>query len=269
MGSVEYTRYGKGEPVLFFHGGHSNCLDRLAHLGFDPLAYELITPSRPGYGKTALKNNESPEATAQLIAMFLDQLGIQQTIVCGISAGGPSAIAFAAMYKEQVRKMIVASAVSTKWLEEMDKTYRLAKVLFHPYLEWLVWSLVYVLAKDAPKILAKLFFNQFSSVEGHRITYGESIRLADAVQHYRSGYGFLNDMAHVPDDRLMDRVSCPTLILHSKFDQSVPVSHALHAKTHISHACLELLENPWGHMLWVDSGRNKVKEKIEDFLGSH
>src|SRR5690606_18679112 len=77
MGMVEYTRYGTGEPVLFFHGGHSNCLDRLPHLGFDPLIYQFITPSRPGYGKTSLKNNESPEATARLFAVFLDQLGIQ------------------------------------------------------------------------------------------------------------------------------------------------------------------------------------------------
>lgn len=184
IGIVEYTRYGHGKPVLFFHGGHSNCLERLSHLGFDPLAYQLITPSRPGYGKTSLRNNESPEAMARLIAMLLDCLGIRQTIVYGVSAGGPAAIAFASMYKDRVEKMILASAVTMKWLDRNDRVYRTAKILFHPYLQWLVWALVYVIAIDAPKALAKLFFGQFSTAKGHRITYRESIRLTATEPMY-------------------------------------------------------------------------------------
>ncbi len=269
MGMVEYTDYGTGEPVLFFHGGHSNCLDRLPHLGFDPLTYRLITPSRPGYGKTSLKNNESPEATAHLFARFLDQLGIQQTIVYGTSAGGPSAITFAALYKDRVKKVILASAVSTKWLEKNDKTYRVAEVLFHPHLQWLVWALVYVIARDAPKALAKLFFSQFSTVKRHEITYRESVRLRDAMLHYRSGHGFLNDIKQVFNDGLISRVSCPTLILHSKFDRNVPIKHAIHANDHIPSANLRLIENPWGHMIWIDSNRHTVKKQIEDFLNDH
>lgn len=265
-GTVEYIRYGQGKPVLFFHGGHSNCLERLSHLGFDPLVYQLITPSRPGYGKTSLRNNESPEGTARLMAMLLDRLGIRETIVYGVSAGGPAAIAFASMYKERVEKMILASAVTMRWLDRNDRIYRTANILFHPYLQWLVWALVYVIAIDAPKALAKLLFGQFSTAKGHRITYRESIRLRDALLHYRSGHGFLNDIKQVLADGLIGKVSCPTLILHSKFDKAVSAKHALHAERSIPHAYLELLENTWGHMIWIGKGRGKVKKRIEDFV---
>ena len=194
---------------------------------------------------------------------------MQQTLDSGTSAGWPSAIAFAAMYTERVRKMSLASAGSMNCLEVKDKTYRIAKILFHPSLQWLVWALVYVIARDAPKLLAKLFFSQFSTVKGHRITVRESIRLRGALQHYRSGHGFLNDIKQVVDDELVSKVSCPTLILHSKFDRSVSVNHALHANDRISGADLELLENPWGHMIWIDNDRHNVKKQVEDFLDNH
>jgi pimeloyl-ACP methyl ester carboxylesterase len=53
-GQIEYSIVGKGVPILFLHGGHSNCQETLLHKGFDTNKFQLITPSRPGYGNTPL-----------------------------------------------------------------------------------------------------------------------------------------------------------------------------------------------------------------------
>jgi pimeloyl-ACP methyl ester carboxylesterase len=59
---------GNGFPILFIHGGHSNCSETLSHTGFDLEKFQLITPSRPGYGNTPLKGNGSPKQAADWIA---------------------------------------------------------------------------------------------------------------------------------------------------------------------------------------------------------
>lgn len=127
LGEIEFHSIGKGTPILFVHGGHSNCYETLCHKGFDLEKFQLITPSRPGYGKTSLANNNTPRRAARLFVKLLDHLSIEKVIVYGISAGGPTAIALAATYPERTEKMILASAVSKKWLDRKEKVYRTAQ----------------------------------------------------------------------------------------------------------------------------------------------
>ncbi len=56
-GQIEYSITGKGRPVLFINGGHTNCKTTLCYKGFDLGKFQLITPSRPGYGDTPLGSN--------------------------------------------------------------------------------------------------------------------------------------------------------------------------------------------------------------------
>ena len=115
-------------------------------------------------------------------------------------------------------------------------------------------------------LLAKRFFREFSTKSGHRITQPEAFRLADALRYYDSGRGFFNDLTQEAGHELLTRVVCPTLILHSIYDASVAVKHAHHAKECIPHAQLVLLENPWGHMIWIDNCRTKVETHLKEFL---
>src|SRR5690606_10244304 len=89
LGTIEYRLYGQGKPMLFVHGGHGSCRDDLFHKGFDPARFKLITPSRPGYGRTPVTDASGPARTADLIAAMLETLSIPRVAVIGISAGGP------------------------------------------------------------------------------------------------------------------------------------------------------------------------------------
>lgn len=42
LGNIEYSSIGVGIPVLFVHGGHSNCKETLCHKGFDLEKFQLI-----------------------------------------------------------------------------------------------------------------------------------------------------------------------------------------------------------------------------------
>ncbi|MGB3781140.1 MAG: alpha/beta hydrolase, partial [Tunicatimonas sp.] len=139
LGDIEYSSFGKGIPILFLHGGHSNCYEKLCHKGFDLTKFQLITPSRPGYGETPLSNKKTPKKAAELVIELLNNLSSEKVIVYGISAGGLTAIELAANYPEKVDKLILASAVSKKWLDENGKTYKTAKMMFSPNIEKFIW----------------------------------------------------------------------------------------------------------------------------------
>ncbi|MDJ1498660.1 alpha/beta hydrolase [Cytophagaceae bacterium DM2B3-1] len=156
LGILEYNVSGKGFPILFLHGGHSNCEETMAHKGFDQTRYQLITPSRPGYGNTPLTSNKTALQAANLCIALLDRLGLGKVIVYGISAGGPTALSLAANYPDRVEKLVLASAVTQTWPE--SKVYKLARLVFHPTIEWCIWRLIHIGMHVFPLYLANFFF---------------------------------------------------------------------------------------------------------------
>ncbi|MDX5348260.1 MAG: alpha/beta hydrolase [Hymenobacteraceae bacterium] len=265
-GTIEASLTGAGTPVLFLHGGHSNCHDTLSFKNFDLEQYQVIMPSRPGYGRTPLAGHTSPEAAADLIAALIEELGFKDVVVYGISAGGPTALALAANHPEKVRKLILASAVTSTWLQPGDAVYRKAQKLFSPKVEWLTWQLVHFFAWLLPGVLAKSFHSEFSTVKGATITKTEARELTEALLKYQSGFGFLNDIDQKTEKIDLSKISCPTLILHSQFDNSVPVAHARYAHAQIKTSTLQLLENKWGHMLWIGDDYNHNLELLLGFI---
>ncbi|EAY31287.1 alpha/beta fold hydrolase [Microscilla marina] len=266
QGLVEYSTIGTGTPVLFLHGGHANSLDQIAHKGFDLHRYQLITPSRPGYRKTPLAGNESPKQAAHLFVALLDALDISQVIVYGVSAGGWTALALAAGYPQKVQKLILASAVSTKWLARDSKIYKTARLMFHPKRQRLTWRMVRFFFALMPGLMTKSFFKQFSAKKGVKINPKERQELGNVFKHYGSGQGFLNDIEQNIDSAVLEKITCPTLIVHSKHDLSVAPTHAQHAHQLIEGSTLHLLDNDWGHMLWIGNDCADTLKLILDFI---
>ena len=263
---IEYSITGKGSPVLFVHGGHSNCRETLFHEGFDLDQYQLITPSRPGYGDTPLINNRTPSQTANLFVSLLDELNIDQTIIYGISAGGLTAIALAAEYPDRVSKLILASAVTKKWLDENDKVYKAAQKIFNPTIERLTWGMVKIFFRISPKLMGKSFYKQFSKNPVHSPRKQDIQKLASTMKHFRSKEGFLNDIDQNIEKDNLQSVQCPTLIIHSKNDASVPFEHAMHAHNLIENSQLIPLENEWGHLFWIGEDSMHSIRQVMEFI---
>jgi len=266
QGHVEYSITGKGKSVLFIHGGHSNCRETLFHKGFDQNKFQLITPSRPGYGNTPLNIKRTPKKTAELIISLLDSLHIDQVIVYAISAGGLTAIEFASNYPERVDKLILASAVSRKWLVENGKIYKTAKMMFNPFSEKFVWGLIRLLSRAFPRVVANNFYPQFSTNSLHKLGKNDIKELMLTFKNFHSKSGFMSDIGHQVESDLISKIKCPTLVIHSKNDSSVPFEHAEYAHEKIKNSVLSELDNEWGHLFWIGNDSKDSIQKTIEFI---
>ncbi|MBP8994877.1 MAG: alpha/beta hydrolase [Bacteroidales bacterium] len=265
-GQVEYSIVGKGTPVLFLHGGHSNCRETLFHKGFNTNKYQLITPSRPGYGNTPLNDNFTPKKTADLIVSLLNYLRIEKVILYAISAGGLTSIELAARYPERVKKLILASAVSKKWLDKDGQVYKTAIKLFNPKTEKIVWGLIRFFSGIFPNMIANNFYPQFSKNNSHRLEKNDINDLLSTFKHYSSKTGFMCDIDHVVEQSQISEIQCPTLIIHSRNDNSVSFEHAEYANKMIKKSILIALDNEWGHLFWIGKDSNESIRKTINFI---
>jgi len=268
-GKMEYSQTGQGIPVVLIHGGHSNCKDTLCQKGFDPERFQLITPSRPGYGKTPLNNFKSPKQAAELIHELLEYLSLDKVIIYGVSAGGPTAIELAANYPDKVERLILASAVSRKWLDKTGTTYKAARRMFHPKVQGMVWRMIRFFNRLASKMIAKNFYSQLSKKEAHGLRKEDVDELISALNKYGSGQGFYNDLhqlSNLNNEDTLSKIQCPTLIIHSENDNSVPFEHAKYAHRMIKNSKLEILQNEWGHLFWIGTDSQMSIEKVISFI---
>jgi pimeloyl-ACP methyl ester carboxylesterase len=265
-GQIEYSIVGKGIPILFLHGGHSNCQETLLHKGFDTNKFQLITPSRPGYGKTPLDDKLTPRKTADLVVALLNYLKIDKIVLYAISAGGLTSIELASRYPERVEKLVLASAVTKKWLEKNGKVYKTAKQLFNPKTERIVWGMILLFSGVFPKMIANNFYPQFSKNKPHKLEKSDINEFLSTFKYFNSKSGFMSDIEHDVETGLISQIKCKTLIIHSRNDNSVPFEHAEHANRMIKESKLIGLDNEWGHLFWIGKDSSETIKKIMEFI---
>lgn len=266
LGEIEYSTTGNGKPVLFIHGGHTNCNSTLWHKGFDLKKFELISPSRPGYQNTPLNDNKTPKQAADLIISLLDYLTIDKVILYGISAGGLTTIELAGNYPERVEKLILASAVSKEWLDKKGKLYKTAQRIFNPKVEGFVWGMIRFFSGLFPILIAKSFYPEFTTNVPHKLIKEDVKELLSMFNKFSSGTGFINDINQNIDNDVISKIKCPTLIIHSKNDNSVLFEHALYSNKMIKNSKLVELNNEWGHLFWIGNDSNDSIRKTIDFI---
>ncbi len=265
-GPIEYSVHGRGTPVLFLHGGHSNAREALAHKYMDPEKFALITPSRPGYGRTPLSGNTTPEAAADQIAELMEKLGLEHYHIIGISAGGPTAIALASRHPQRVPKLVLESAVTKRWLSPDDELYRRGKRMFHPGVERFTWGLLRVFLRLFPRMIVRQMANELTSATIQHFEPEEIEDMRRMLLAQRSGSGFVTDLEHELDEEVFAGVKAPTLIVHSKNDKAVSKEHPLYAKEKIDNARILWVDNKWGHLIWMGAEAEDVIGQVKAFL---
>ncbi|NND07048.1 MAG: alpha/beta hydrolase [Saprospiraceae bacterium] len=213
-----------------------------------------------------MKDNTSPKKAAALIAALLVYLTKDSAIVYGISAGGLTAIEFAAQFPDKIEKLVLASAISKKGLDENEKINKTAQIVFHPNAERFTWGMVRLFSKFFPKLIAKSFYPQFSTKPSHELKQKDSDELVLALNKYHSKKRFLNDIDQSISSDTIAKIKCPCLIVHSGNDNSVSFMHALHAKDMIEHSTLTELDNAWGHLFWIGKDSIQSIKKTLEFV---
>ncbi len=268
-GPIEYRWQGQGPVLLVMHGGHANCHETFGYAALLAAGFSILTPSRPGYGQTPVIVGQSAAAAAAAMIGLLDVLQIEQVAVLAISAGGPTGLHLAARHPARINKLVLESAVTQRWLTPNDPLYPMARRLFHPRTEKATWLLFRTLARFAPRLAARQMVGSFSTLPVstimQQLSPGEISAISQMIARQSSGQGFMLDLEHEVDPSVLPSIVAPTLIVHSRQDNSVSFAHALHAQAQIADA--ELFEaQTWGHLLWLGEGAPAVETKVINFL---
>jgi pimeloyl-ACP methyl ester carboxylesterase len=288
-GPVEYATVGKGPAVLLLHGGLGGFDQGLllaAELGIGN-GSKIVCPSRAGYLRTPLATCSTPEETADAVAELLESLHLANVVVVGVSGGGPTALQFTLRHPRRVRALVMVSAISRRH-EQPDRTRQgPGRLLFSNsgllLVDFVCWALVASTVRWRPSLAAQWFIRSSETHDSAGIkrrvreVMRESAQVASIRRHLEivlplslRKTGLSNDLsqfARLPDYPI-ERVSCPTLVVHGRLDGNVPLDHAEFVAGRVPEATLRVVED-CGHFFSLSCRGHQVRDCVVRFLDEH
>jgi pimeloyl-ACP methyl ester carboxylesterase len=267
-GPIEYTLLGKGPVVLVCHGTSSNCFSVEVSASLLEAGFAVLTPSRPGYGRTPSNVGISAIQAAQALVALLDCLEIDLCAVNAISGGGPTGVALAANHPERVRRLALTAAITNTEDRTHEPSYESQKAFYGP-LHGMFWKMLGLISRLSPSGMARQTMTIFSTHDPEdvlrQLTIEDIQKICLFYQGQSSRVGAMNDLGHTVGKEVLQKIQLPTLVIHSREDKSVPFSHAEWALAHIPSA--ELCESGiTGHFYWVGPDTQRVSQQLTTFL---
>ena len=267
-GPIEYTLQGTGPVVLVCHGTSSNCFSTELAGPLVEAGFNVLIPSRPGYGRTPSEVGRSNRQAAEALVALLDSLEIQACSVVAISGGGPTGVALAANHPERVQRLVLIEANTHTEGRQNESAYRSQKAFYGP-LHGVMWRLLGLASGLAPRRMARQTLAIFSSHDPEDAMKQLPAEDIAAIRRFYQGRSSrqeaLNDLTHSVGAELLQKVSAPALVVHSREDASIPFSHAEWSLQHIPDA--ELCESGFtGHFFWIGPDYQEICRRLVAFL---
>jgi pimeloyl-ACP methyl ester carboxylesterase len=262
-GPIEYRLEGSGPVVMVLNGGHCSRDTRLSHERLAQEGFTVLTPSRPGYDATPASVGRSAQTAADALAALLGNLGIAQVSTIGISAAGPTALAFAQRHPGRIMSVILESAVTTAW----DETVKRGARLVFGRMERPTWAMVRLGLRLSPRVMLKAMLGGLTTLNPddvlRRMNQEDIAFFTRMLQTMRSGTGFLNDVEHRVDD--LHAIHVPVLAIYSPHDRNVPPNNAQRIGREVAGS--EVYETPADtHLIWIGRYAEDVWQKRRAFL---
>lgn len=262
IGTVEYTAYGTGKPVLISHGAGG---------GFDQgkliakilgKGYRFILPSRFGYLRSKTNLTVTARLQADAYSYILKDLGISKVSVVGFSAGGPPALSFAAHHADLCENLVMMSAISTAISNSKDDPVKTKafKLLYKS--NFIYWSVTKVFRSNLLSLygLTKLDQQRFSKFDKQMIADFFYTTMPASLREP----GILNDQKMIlPSTREVNAIKMPVLILHVKQDPLISFKNAEYSHNQITGSILIPFDNG-GHFLM--GHHQEIAAKIRTFI---
>jgi esterase/lipase len=99
--------------------------------------------------------------------------------------------------------------------------------------------------------MAKAMFKELSTFQSINLSKADVAELFEMIKLQRSKNGFINDLDQDIEQNVINEIACPTLILHSSYDNAVNIEHTKYAHSKIKNSVLKMYDNKWGHLLWL------------------
>lgn len=272
-----------GPPVLLSTGGGSGIDSVHAMPWLTDAGYRLIAICRPGYYGVPLEAAPSLRAQADLYAEVLCALGVREPVhVFGVSAGGPTALHYAA--KHPTRSLLLWSAVTGRYIpnqESMDSA--LGRLVLSTRGQALISWLLSRSARWMPRTTMATFLRTESTLGAPEIDVVVEQTLASAVHRRRFRTfvdsttpmtelytGMMHELHEMGEDWTADwaRIRAPTLAVASPVDKDVGADHIERvARQLLSATILEVRAG--GHFVWWGHEGEDVIEASLQHLAGH
>src|SRR5437660_12545457 len=110
--NIGYDDHGVGQPLLFLHAfplNKSMWSGEMTTLLQEERQFRLVALDWRGFGESDITTGISTmEQFADDVAGLMDELGMQDAILCGLSMGGYVAFAFLRKYPQRLKGLILA-----------------------------------------------------------------------------------------------------------------------------------------------------------------
>ncbi|MFA5090009.1 MAG: alpha/beta hydrolase [Candidatus Omnitrophota bacterium] len=278
-GRIEFDITEGGFPVvLSVHGGiGGRDQARVMVSWLDQDKYRLLCPSRPGYLGTPLESGKTIEEQADLFAALLDELKIDKVACISASAGGPPAYMFAIRHPDRVWALIAIDSISG-YYDMPDTAGVFTQLLF---LSPLGQKLNKMLSEKKPDMFLQQLYQSVAFFTKDQLKKHVSFALKspggmDFIKAFMDTMypydvrkaGTENDMAqyrkliHLP----VEKIKCPSLIIHGTHDADVKFYDGVYAYEHIPDAERYWIEEGSHLGFWLSPHAQTAQELARNFL---
>jgi pimeloyl-ACP methyl ester carboxylesterase len=238
---LEQGRADQGRPTVVLLHGLMGCADT-----FQPLMRQLepglhvIALDLPGAGQSERHEriDASLLSTAELVARFIEELGLERPILLGHSHGGAVAMSVAARFRDLLHSTVLL-APAHPWFDEGDPLIRfyltLPGRLFAYSMPWYPeWVQLLCLRRMA---------GRRSCDTSERLRpYRENLRTPGTMSHLlRLLRTWHKDMAGLARALKKRPLKLPSLIVWGDSDRAVPVTSATELRRNLGHSELLVL----------------------------
>ena len=223
--NVRYVQVGEGPVVLLLHGLAASLLTWYCNI--DVLAdagYRVIAPDLPGYGGSDKPGHldYSPDAAANFVFDFSQELGLKKFSLVGSSAGGLIAGLFALEYPYMVEKMVLVGSGGfgreVSWYLRVISLPVVGELLYQPWLNNKMGVTKYLFYRP-PTVLKELLpeMDRLKLLPGARTAMLHSVRSSVNIRGLRK-QGFILERLKTSE--------VPLMTVWGADDIIIPVSHA-------------------------------------------
>ncbi|MBX7267422.1 alpha/beta fold hydrolase [Micromonospora sp. Llam7] len=205
---------------------------------FDGLARnrQLIRYDERGYGLSDWTSaGTSVEDWIADLDAVADAIGLDRFPLLGVSQGGAVALAYAALRPERISRLILAGAYGKGRLVRAADDMERDAAAVDMDVARVGW-----LTQD--RSFLRFFASQFQA-DAPPEQWDEFVALQRQTTSTENGVRFLEALARIDVSDLAHRVRCPTLIIHSRGDQRVPVAEATELASLVPDNRLVLLDS--------------------------
>jgi pimeloyl-ACP methyl ester carboxylesterase len=247
---LAYTDIGDpdGAPVVHWHGTPSSRLELCSFdTAFANVGLRIITPDRPGYGRSSAQPGRSLRHCAFDAAALADATGIDRFVVTGLSGGGPFAMACCALIPERaVAACIAAGDPDLAWpgARRGYDPLELA-IVDAPDVDAAVTHCAEVIGADGSGFLTS---DALQWAEPDLAMFGDETFVAHAQATIAEGFrhgiaGYVHDVRVKGQPWPLDpsEIAVPIMIIHGDLDTIVPLHHSRMAAERIAGATLRVL----------------------------